>query len=289
MRFQTRLEPATLIRRYKRFLADIRLEDGREAVAHCANPGSMMGLAEPGMRIWVEPNDDPKKKLKYGWRLVEHDTGHFTGVDTSVPNRALRAALEAGEVAGLEGYDSVRPEVKYGENSRIDFLLQGAGRRDAYVEVKSVTLMREAGMAEFPDSVTARGAKHLAELAAMAQAGHRAVMLYLIQRTDARAFRLAEDIDPAYAGGARGRGRGAGVRHRDQPRGHHAGPRGGDGLRRRWSRGWPGLDRGTIARFSKVAHAGPERHLTSRAAPDRGMATLPSRSDALSRPNPKKS
>ena len=199
MRFQTPLEPATLIRRYKRFLADIRLEDGREAVAHCANPGSMMGLAEPGMRIWVEPNDDPKKKLKYGWRLVEHDTGHFTGVDTSVPNRALRAALEAGEVAGLEGYDSVRPEVKYGENSRIDFLLQGAGRRDAYVEVKSVTLMREAGMAEFPDSVTARGAKHLAELAAMARAGHRAVMLYLIQRTDARAFRLAEDIDPAYA------------------------------------------------------------------------------------------
>ena len=146
MRFQTPLEPATLIRRYKRFLADIRLEDGREAVAHCANPGSMMGLAEPGMRIWVEPNDDPKKKLKYGWRLVEHDTGHFTGVDTSVPNRALRAALEAGEVAGLEGYDSVRPEVKYGENSRIDFLLQGAGRRDAYVEVKSVTLMREAGI-----------------------------------------------------------------------------------------------------------------------------------------------
>ena len=210
MRFQTPLEPATLIRRYKRFLADIRLEDGREAVAHCANPGSMMGLAEPGMRIWVEPNDDPKKKLKYGWRLVEHDTGHFTGVDTSVPNRALRAALEAGEVAGLEGYDSVRPEVKYGENSRIDFLLQGAGRRDAYVEVKSVTLMREVGMAEFPDSVTARGAKHLAELAAMARAGHRAVMLYLIQRTDARAFRLAEDIDPAYAA-AFGAARAAGV------------------------------------------------------------------------------
>ncbi|GGO58700.1 sugar fermentation stimulation protein A [Roseovarius pacificus] len=210
MRFQTPLEPATLIRRYKRFLADIRLEDGREAVAHCANPGSMMGLAEPGLRIWVEPNDDPKKKLKYGWRLVEHDTGHFTGVDTSVPNRALRAALVAGEVAGLEGYDSVRPEVKYGENSRIDFLLQGAGRRDAYVEVKSVTLMREAGMAEFPDSVTARGAKHLAELVAMAQAGHRAVMLYLIQRTDARAFRLAEDIDPAYAA-AFGAARAAGV------------------------------------------------------------------------------
>ena len=199
MRFQTPLVPATLIRRYKRFLADIRLDDGQEVTAHCANPGSMMGLAEPGMRIWVEPNDDPKKKLKYGWRLVEHAGGHFTGVDTSVPNRALRAALEAGEVAGLDGYDHVRAEVKYGENSRIDFLLQGAERQDAYIEVKSVTLMRQPGLAEFPDSVTARGAKHLAELAQMARAGHRAVMLYLIQRTDAQSFALAADIDPAYA------------------------------------------------------------------------------------------
>ncbi len=199
MRFQTPLVPATLIRRYKRFLADIRLDDGQKVTAHCANPGSMMGLAEPGMRIWVEPNDDPKKKLKYGWRLVEHAGGHFTGVDTSVPNRALRAALEAGEVAGLDGYDHVRAEVKYGENSRIDFLLQGAERQDAYIEVKSVTLMRQPGLAEFPDSVTARGAKHLAELTQMARAGHRAVMLYLIQRTDAQSFALAADIDPAYA------------------------------------------------------------------------------------------
>jgi len=199
MRFQTPLVPATLIRRYKRFLADIRLDDGQEVTAHCANPGSMMGLAEPGMRIWVEPNDDPRKKLKYGWRLVDHANGHFTGVDTSVPNRALRAALEAGEVPGLDGYEHLRAEVKYGENSRIDFLLQGAGRRDAYVEVKSVTLMRQPGLAEFPDSVTSRGAKHLAELAQMARAGHRAVMLYLIQRTDAQTFALAADIDPAYA------------------------------------------------------------------------------------------
>ena len=210
MRFQTPLEPATLIRRYKRFLADIRLEDGREVTAHCANPGSMMGLAEPGTRIWVEPNDDPKKKLKYGWRLVDHGNGHFTGVDTSVPNRALRAALEAGEIAELAGYDRVRPEVKYGQGSRIDFLLEGEGRAAAYVEVKSVTLMRAPSVAEFPDAVTARGAKHLAELADMARAGHRAVMLYLIQRTDARAFRLAEDIDPAYAA-AFGAARAAGV------------------------------------------------------------------------------
>jgi len=199
MRFQTPLVPARLIRRYKRFLADIRLEDGREAVAHCANPGSMMGLAEPGTRIWVEPNDDPRKKLKFGWRLVDHENGHFTGVDTGLPNRALRAALQAGEVAELAGYDSVRPEQKYGENSRIDFLLSGAGLPDAYVEVKSVTLSRAPGVAEFPDSVTARGAKHLGELAKMAQAGHRAVLFYLVQRTDAQAVRVAADIDPGYA------------------------------------------------------------------------------------------
>jgi sugar fermentation stimulation protein A len=209
MRFPTPLVPATLIKRYKRFLADCRLEDGREVTAHCANPGSMMGLAEPGMRIWLEPNDDPKKKLKFGWRLVEHADGHFTGVDTSVPNRALRAALQAHQVPGLEGYETVRAEVKYGEKSRIDFLLTGDGR-DTYVEVKSVTLSRQPGLAEFPDSVTARGTKHLQELSAMGAQGHRAVMLYLVQRTDAERFALATDIDPAYAA-AYAKARAAGV------------------------------------------------------------------------------
>ena len=140
MQFSTPLIPARLIRRYKRFLADCRLEDGREVVAHCANPGSMMGLAIEGCKIWLEPNDDPKKKLKFGWRLVDHENGHFTGVDTSVPNRALKEALEKREIAALSGYSVVRPEVKYGENSRIDFLLSGDGVRDAWVEVKSVTL-----------------------------------------------------------------------------------------------------------------------------------------------------
>ncbi len=197
MEFATPLVPARLIKRYKRFLADVRLEDGREVTAHCANPGSMMGLAEPGMKVWLEPNDDPKKKLKYGWRLVDHDNGHFTGVDTSLPNRALKAALLAHQVPGLPPYDLVRPEVKYGDNSRIDFLLSGEGP-DTYVEVKSVTLSRQPGLAEFPDSVTARGAKHLAELAKMAKAGHRAVMFYLVQRTDCSAVTLARDLDPAY-------------------------------------------------------------------------------------------
>ncbi|MEC3859816.1 DNA/RNA nuclease SfsA [Mesobacterium sp. TK19101] len=201
MRFPSPLVPATLIRRYKRFLADATLPDGREITAHCANPGSMMGLADPGMRIWLEPNDDPKKKLKYGWRLVDHGDGNFTGVDTSVPNRMLKAALMAGEVPGLAA-PMVRAEVRYGQNSRIDFLLTGAGP-DTYVEVKSVTLSRQPGLAEFPDSVTARGTKHLHELQAMVGAGHRAVMLYLVQRTDCIRVTLAADIDPTYAAALR--------------------------------------------------------------------------------------
>ncbi|WP_299876645.1 DNA/RNA nuclease SfsA [uncultured Sulfitobacter sp.] len=199
MRFQTELVPARLIRRYKRFLADCTLEDGREVVAHCANPGSMMGLALEGSKIWLEPNDDPKKKLKYGWRLVDHENGHFTGVDTALPNRAVRAALEARQIDLLAAYDQVRAEVKYAETSRIDFLLSADGQPDAYVEVKSVTLSRQPGLAEFPDSVTARGAKHLGALAQMAQAGHRAVLLYLVQRTDCTHVVMARDIDPAYA------------------------------------------------------------------------------------------
>ncbi len=199
MQFQTPLVPARLIRRYKRFLADCRLADGQEITAHCANPGSMMGLADPDMKIWLEPNDDPKKKLKFGWRLVDHENGHFTCVDTSVPNRAVRAAFLARTVAPLAEYETVRPEVKYGQNSRIDFLLSQSGMKDAYVEVKAVTLNRQPGLAEFPDSVTARGTKHLGELSEMVRQGHRAVMLYLVQRTDCQRLDLARDIDPTYA------------------------------------------------------------------------------------------
>ena len=199
MRFQTELVPARLIRRYKRFLADCQLEDGTEVTAHCANPGSMLGLAEPDSRIWVEPNDDPKKKLKYGWRLVEHEDGGFTCVDTGTANRAVKDALIAGQIAGFEGYDQVLPEQKYAEKSRIDFLLRGPDLPDAYVEVKSVTLSRQPGLAEFPDSVTARGARHMADLAQMRAEGHRAVLLYLVQRSDATRVTVAADIDPAYA------------------------------------------------------------------------------------------
>lgn len=198
MKFAKPLIPAVLVRRYKRFLADCQLPDGQEITAHCPNPGSMLGLAEPGMRVWLEPNDNPKK-LNYGWRLVDHENGHFTGIDTSVPNRALRAALEKQKIPELAEYETVRPEVKYGESSRIDFLLTQADLPDCYVEVKSVTLMREPGLAEFPDSVSNRGTKHLMELTRMVQQGHRAVMLYLVQRTDCERFKLAADIDSAYS------------------------------------------------------------------------------------------
>ncbi|MEP3916948.1 DNA/RNA nuclease SfsA [Ascidiaceihabitans sp.] len=199
MRFQTPLIPARLIRRYKRFLSDMRLEDGTEVTAHCPNPGSMMGMQQEGLRCWLEPNEDPKKKLKYGWRLVEMPDGALVGVDTGTANRIVAEALAAQKIPALAAYATQRAEVKYGANSRIDFLLSAPGLPDAYVEVKSVTLSRTPGLAEFPDSVTARGAKHLVELENMVTQGHRAVMLYLVQRTDCTAMQLAGDIDPTYA------------------------------------------------------------------------------------------
>lgn len=200
MRFQTELVPARLIRRYNRFLTDAELEATGELVrAHCPNPGSMMGLKEPGLRIWLEPNDDPKKKLKYGWRLVELGDGHWSGIDTSVPNRVVGEALRAGAISEVAGYDEIRAEVKYGKNSRIDFLCRAGGLPDAYVEVKNVHLRRQDDWAEFPDSVTTRGAKHLAELSQMARMGCRAIMLYLVQRTDCARLKMAVDLDPGYA------------------------------------------------------------------------------------------
>ncbi|MFV2038492.1 MAG: DNA/RNA nuclease SfsA, partial [Paracoccaceae bacterium] len=161
MRFETPLVPGTLIRRYKRFLADVDLDDGRRVVAHCANPGAMTGLNAPGSRIWLEPNDDPGRKLRFGWRLSELADGHWAGIDTMVPNKVVGEALRAGRIAGLAAYGRVRAEVKYGEASRVDFLLSGDRLPDAYVEVKNVHLSREKGWAEFPDSPTLRGAKHL--------------------------------------------------------------------------------------------------------------------------------
>ncbi len=197
MQFQTPLIPARLIKRYKRFLADVQLSDGSVVTAHCANPGSMMGLIQPGMRVWVEPNDDPRKKLKYAWRLIERDDGTMIGIDTAAANRVVKEALERGHIPIQ--CDHFQAEVKYADGSRVDFLLTDERGGKIFLEVKSVTLSRRAGVAEFPDSVTARGAKHLGALADQITQGDRAVLLYLIQRTDCTSCCVAADIDPTYA------------------------------------------------------------------------------------------
>lgn len=212
MQFEKPLLPAQLVKRYKRFLADIRFEDAPDdsdpVTIHCPNPGAMLGLADPGMRIWLRHAKNPKAKLPYAWELTELDDC-LVGIDTGRPNTIAEAAIPDGLVPELSGYETIRREVKYGENSRIDLLLTDPGKPDCYVEIKNVHLERE-GRAEFPDSKTARGAKHLAELANMVQAGHRAVMLFIVQRSDCSTFRLAEDIDPAYAAAYRA-ARSAGV------------------------------------------------------------------------------
>jgi sugar fermentation stimulation protein A len=202
LRFPSQLIEGRLIKRYKRFLSDIELLTGETVTAHCANPGSMLGLAEPGSRVWLSKSDNPKRKLAFSWELMEVDLGRgpaLVGINTSSPSGAVAAAIERGLIPELSGYACMRRAVRYGAKSRIDILLEDEARPPCYVEVKNVYLMREAGLAEFPDSVTARGAKHLGELTDMVAAGARAVMVYFVQRGDAEAFALAGDIDPAYA------------------------------------------------------------------------------------------
>jgi sugar fermentation stimulation protein A len=201
MRFPVPLIPATLVRRYKRFLADVILPSGEQITVHVANPGAMMGFNAAGARVWLSKSENPKRKLAYSWELIEIDLGgslEFVGVNTGHPNLLVAEAIAGGAIPELTGYASLRREVKYGRNSRIDFLLEDPARPPCYVEVKNVHLMRKPGLAEFPDSVTARGAKHLDELGAMVTAGARAVMLYVIQIGSAQRFSLARDIDPVY-------------------------------------------------------------------------------------------
>ncbi len=205
MRFDPPLVPARLLRRYKRFLADVQFEDGEAATVHCPNPGAMLGLDAPGARIWLSPARNPARKLRWTWELAEAPDGQggsgLVGINTGHPNRLAAEAIAAGSLPDLAGYPELRREVRYGKNSRIDLLLQAPERPDCYVEVKNVHLRRQGDLAEFPDCVTARGAKHLEELGDMVEQGHRAVMLYLVQRSDCSTFAIAADIDPAYARG----------------------------------------------------------------------------------------
>ncbi len=198
MKMPDTLHRGRLVRRYKRFLADIVLDDGREITAHCPNPGSMMGLKEEGVTVWVSPAANPKAKLGWRWDFVRRRDGILAGIDTNAPNRLVKEALGAGRIAEVAVYHDMRAEVPYREGSRVDFLLTGEGLPDCWLEVKNVHLMREPGLVEFPDSVTARGAKHMGDLAAMRAGGARAVVLFCVQMTGAERMALADDLDPAY-------------------------------------------------------------------------------------------
>ncbi len=213
MRFPSPLVPATLVRRYKRFLADVVLADGTATTAHVANPGSMLGLTEPGSRVWLSKPENPHRKLAFSWELVEVDFGRgseLVGVNTGHPNRIVAEAIAAGHVRELAGYARLRREVRYGKASRVDFVLEDEGRPPCYVEVKNVHMMRAPGRAEFPDCVTVRAAKHMADLSAEVGRGARAVLVFLVQIGSAEGVGLARDIDPGY-GVAFDRARLAGV------------------------------------------------------------------------------
>ena len=197
MRFDPPLLRGRFQRRYKRFFADVLLDDGEAITAHTPNTGTMLTCKDPGALAYVSPADNPKRKLRYTWELVQSGEV-LVGVHTGRANDLAEEAIREGVVAELQGYPALRREVRYGQNSRIDILLHGdEGRPDCYVEIKNVTLARD-GVALFPDAVTARGAKHMAELAAMVQDGSRAVVLFVVQRQDCDGFSPADEIDPAY-------------------------------------------------------------------------------------------
>jgi len=198
MKYDPPLISGKLLKRYKRFLADIEFADGQVRTVHCANPGSMLGLTEPDNGVFVSDSQNPKRKLLYSLELI--DLGNtLVSINTHLANKLAEDAINADKIKQLSGYSSISREVKYGQNSRIDLLLEHPNRRRCYVEVKSVTLSRTSGLAEFPDSVTKRGAKHLFELSEQVKSGNRAVQLFVIQRSDCQKFSPAADIDPEYA------------------------------------------------------------------------------------------
>ena len=197
MRFPTPLLEGRLLRRYQRFLADVDTAAGI-LTAHCPNTGSMQGCAEPGMRVWLSPATNPARKLAWTWELVEALPGVVVGMHTGRSNALVRETIEAGRVPELAGYPTIRPEVKYGEGSRIDLLLTAPGRPDCYVEVKNVTAAVAGRIGYFPDAVTTRRARHLREMSAMVGAGPPALVVFCVQRGDVDCVRPADHIDPVY-------------------------------------------------------------------------------------------
>jgi len=187
-----------LVKRYKRFLADVILDDGSEVTAHCPNTGSMKNCAEPGSRVWLQDSGNPKRKYPLGWELVEVEGQYLACINTSLANKLMREAIEQDVITQLQGYESIRQEVKYGENSRIDLLLEDAEKGRVWVEIKNVTLLEENNWGSFPDAVTTRGAKHLKELMLMVERGDRAVMLFCVPHTGIQKVRPADHIDPEY-------------------------------------------------------------------------------------------
>lgn len=194
--FSTTLHKARLEKRYKRFFADVILDNGTKATAHCPNTGSMATCMAPGATVWLTYSDDPKRKLKWTWELTE-TPGGYIGINTAMPNRVVEHSIRAGLIPELSGYGELQREVKYGTNSRIDLLLSGRDRPHCYVEVKNTTLLLEDRVL-FPDAVTERGQKHLRELAEMVKQGHRAIIFFFVNRPEGEAFSPADHIDPEY-------------------------------------------------------------------------------------------
>jgi sugar fermentation stimulation protein A len=199
MRFSSPLIQGTLIKRYKRFLADVQLADGSIVIAHCPNTGAMTGCAEPGWKVWLSPSNNPKRKLLYTWEVVLSDQFHWIGINTHKANVLVKEAIQEGKIDELLGYATLQAEVRFGEeNSRIDFLLTDPEKEDCYVEVKSVTLLEGNG-GYFPDSKTLRGQKHLRELSFIANQGKRAVLFFCVQHSGIQSVQVAKYIDPDYA------------------------------------------------------------------------------------------
>ena len=198
MKYPQPLIPATLLRRYKRFLADMAMPDGRQITVHCANPGSMLSLAVAGRRCWLSHHAGTGRKLDHSWEL-EEAPGGCIGINTARANPVVAEALAAGAIPELAGWPVMRREVPDGDGSRLDFHLSGEDGSECWLEVKSVTMSRQPGLAEWPDARSTRGARHLQALSRLANAGAKATLLFLAQRPDCTAFRIARDIDPGYA------------------------------------------------------------------------------------------